>query len=181
MHLIKIPSGDLPPRCAMRKEEQMKSHMPRHQQSRCNRRMRELISLLCFGLLHCCISPAGASAHDAFQDVVAAVKNSPIVQAEVSRLRKEVNAKESVKENIQVVGLGGLCGVAGCNARYLAVITVHRGGVNPQTGSVLATVERTTRGGLGEVRVVELKTKEAVETKLEVQQKYSSHTPVKRQ
>jgi hypothetical protein len=122
-------------------------------------------------------SLAETAADDAPVDVVDVIKGSPIVQAEVTRVRKRVNAKESVKESINVLSLGGSCGVAGCSIRYLAVITVQRGGVNPQTGSVLAIVERSTRGALGPVRVVELKTKEAVETKLEVQRKYSSPSP----
>jgi hypothetical protein len=122
--------------------------------------------------------PADTEADDAFEDVVEAVKNSPVVQAEVTRVCKSVNAKESVKENINVLSLGGGCGVAGCDTRYLAVITVHRGGVNPQTGSVLATVERHTPGRLGKVRIVELKTKGAVETKLEIQRRYSSPSPI---
>ena len=155
----------------------MKRHMLQNQDKRWSIRMRILISLLCIGLVHCML-PADTEADDAFEDVVEAVNNSPVVQAEVTRVRKSVNAKKSVKENINVLSLGGGCGVAGCDTRYLAVITVHRGGVNPQTGSVLATVERHTPGKLGKVRIVELKTKEAVETKLEIQRRYFSHSPI---
>ena len=138
--------------------------------------MKMLMSLLCIAMLSCMV-PADTVADDAPDDVIEAVRNSAVVQTEVSRARKRVNAKDSSAEGIKVVGLGGGCGVAGCSARYLAVIKVHRGGVNPQTESVLATVERFTNGRLGKVRVVELKPKEAVETKLEVQKRYSSPRP----
>lgn len=138
------------------------------------------IFLLCSALLHS-TSLAETASDDAPEDVLEAIKSSPIVQAEVARTRQRVAAKESLKEKIKIVSLGGLCGVAGCSARYLAVITVHRGGVNPQTGSVLATVDRRTPGGLGKVMVVELKPKEVVETRVKVQRKYSSPLLINRQ
>jgi len=143
-------------------------------------RIRVLISLLCIVVLHS-TTLAETVSDDAPEDVLEAIKSSPIVQAEVTRTRQRVAAKESVKEKIKIVSLGGLCGAAGCSTRYLAVITVHRGGVNPQTGSVLATVDRRTPGGLGKVAVVELKPKEAVETRVKVQRKYSSPLPIIRQ
>ena len=117
------------------------------------------------------------AANDWPEDVIEAFKTSPTVQAEISRVRKRIKAKESTQEEIKVVGLGGGCGVAGCSASYLAVITVHRRGVNPQSVSVLAMVQRSPRGVLGRVSVVELKEKGLQETKLEIQRRYSSPLP----
>jgi len=108
------------------------------------------------------------------EDVIEAVKASPAVQAEIAREGKRINAKESTQNEIKVIGLGGACGVAGCNASYLAVITVHRRGVNPQSSSVLAMVRRSPKGVLGRVSIVELKEKGLQETKLEIQKRYSS-------
>lgn len=139
--------------------------------------MRMLLLLLCIGLLHS-VAAANTAADDWPADVVEAFRTSPIVQSEISRLRKRINAKESTQEDIKIIGLGSGCGVAGCGASYLAVITVHRRGVNPQSASVLATVHRSPRGVLGRVSVVELKEKGIGETKLEVQRRYSSPLPV---
>ena len=139
-----------------------------------------LTFLLCYGLFHSNVIAETAS-DDGPEDVLEAIKSSPIVQAEVTKTRQRVAAKESAKEQIKIVGLGGLCGVAGCSTMYLAVITVHRGGVNPQTGSVLATVDKRFPGGVGKVMIVEIKPKGTVETRVTVQQKYSSPLPVIRQ
>jgi len=108
------------------------------------------------------------------EDVIEAVKASPTVQAEIARERKRINAKESTQNEIKIIGLGGACGVAGCSASYLAVITVHRRGVNPQSSSVLALVRRSPKGVLGRVSIVELKEKGLQESKLEIQKRYSS-------
>jgi hypothetical protein len=104
-------------------------------------------------------------------------KTNPAVQVEILRVRKRIKAKESTQSEIKVVGLGGVCGVAGCSASYLAVITVRRIGVNPQSASVLAMVQRSPRGVLGRVSIVELKEKGLQETKLEIQRRYSSALP----
>ena len=132
--------------------------------------------VLCIGLLHS-VAAANSAADDWPADVVEAFRASPTVQSEISRLRQSINTKEPEQENIKIIGLGGACGVAGCGASYLAVITVHRRGVNPQSASVLATVERSPKGVLGRVSVVELKVKGVEEPKLEVQRRYSSSLP----
>lgn len=139
--------------------------------------MRTLILLLCVGLLLSML-PLDAAADDVPEDVVEAVRTSTVVQAEMSRVRKRINAKESAREEIKVLKIGSICGIAGCSTSYLAVITAHRRGVNPQSGTVLATVQRSTRGSLGKVSVVELKAKGVEETRLEVQRKYSSPLPI---
>lgn len=119
-------------------------------------------------------STAADTAINLPEDVIEAVKASPTVQAEIARERKRINAKELTQNEIKIMGLGGACGVAGCSANYLAVITVHRRGVNPQTSSVLAMVRRSPKGILGRVSIVELKYKGLQESKLEIQKRYSS-------
>jgi len=83
-----------------------------------------------FLLLLSIVLPQSAAAVDTAaingpEDVIEAVKASPTVQAEIARERKWINAKESTQDKIEVIGLGSGCGVAGCSASYLAVITVH--------------------------------------------------------
>ena len=135
-----------------------------------------LLLTLGVGLLRS-VAAADSAAYEGPEDVVAAIKSSPAVQAEISRLRKEINAKESTPEKVKVVGLGSSCGVAGCGASYLVVVTVNRTGVNPQSASVLAMVRRSPKWELGRVSVVELKEKVLPETKLEIQHRYSSPLP----
>jgi len=138
--------------------------------------MRMFLLLLCIGIFYS-VAAANTSTEDWPADVVEAFRTSPVVQSEISRIRKSINAKESTEEDIKIIGLGGGCGVAGCGASYLAVITVHRRGVNPQSASVLATVHRPPRGALGRVKVVELKEKGQPETSLEILRRYSSPSP----
>ena len=121
---------------------------------------------------------ADTGAIDGLEDIVEAVKASPPVQAEISRVRKDINSRESTNEDIKIISLGGVCGVVGCGASYLAVITVHRRGTNPQSASVLATVHRSPKGVLGRVSVVELKAKGQEEIKLEIQRKSPSPPPI---
>jgi hypothetical protein len=118
-----------------------------------------------------------AATNDWPKDVVEAFKTDPDVQAEISRVRKRIKGKESTPEEFKLVILGGGCGVAGCSVGYLAVITVHRRGVNPQSSSVLAVVRRSPRGKLGPVSVVELKEKGLQDPTMEIQLRYSSPLP----
>lgn len=136
-----------------------------------------LLLLLSIGL-PLSTAEADTAAFEGPEDVIEAVKASPTVRAEISRAINRINARESAQEEIKSIGLGGDCGVAGCGTSYLAVITVHRRGVNPQSASVLAMVRRSPGGLLGRVSVVELKEKGLEETKLEVQRGYSSPLPV---
>jgi len=133
--------------------------------------------LICVGFSQSS-AEADTAVIDVPEDVIEAVRSSPSVQAEISRVRKHIKSKESTNEDIKIIGLGGGCGVAGCGASYLAVITVHRRGTNPQSASVLATVHRSPKGVLGRVSIVELKAKGQEETKLEIQRKYSSPLPI---
>lgn len=121
---------------------------------------------------------ADTAAIDGPEDVLEAVKTSPSVQAEISRVRKLINGKDSAREEIKVISLGSDCGVTVCSASYLALITVHRRGVNPQSSSVLAMVRRSPKGVLGRVSIVELKEKGLRETLLEVQRRESSPLPI---
>lgn len=139
--------------------------------------MRTLLLLLCIGILHS-VAVADTSVDDWPANVVEAFRTSPVVQAEISNARKRIKAKESNQEEIKIIGLGGGCGFAGCSESYLAIITVHRRGVNPQSANVLALVRRSPRGGLGRVSVVELKEKGPPETRLEILRRYSSPAPI---
>ncbi len=119
-----------------------------------------------------------ALAVDVPDDFLDAVLTSPVVQAEIGRIREAVNAHPSSKEEVTILPLDGLCGVRGCTSRMLAVITVHRREVNPQSASILATIEIHTNRELPKVTLVELKRKETVETKPEIQRRYSSPMPM---
>ena len=136
----------------------------------------KVLSVLFFFIVS--VMSDAALAVDVPDDVLDAVLTSPVVQAEIGRIRRAVNAQPSSKEEVNILPLDGLCGVRGCNSRMPAAITENRRGVNPQSAAILATVERHTNGNLAKVTLVELKKKETVETKLEIQRRYSSPIPV---
>lgn len=110
------------------------------------------------------ISMACQNAIAATQEaIIEAFKRDKAVQAEIQKVKERTGVSQ---EEIQVVGLGGLCGVAGCSFRYLVVMGLRRGGVNSESGSVLATVTGHN-GIIGKVTLVELKPKNLPEPKAE--------------
>lgn len=116
--------------------------------------MRKLLSI---GLLLQLF--AGSAFAATTEEVIEAAKQNEDVQVELGQVRSAVNGNS---ETADVISLGGLCGVAGCSFAKLVVIRVHRGGVNPQTGTVLAKVEETN-GKINRVGLVQLWPKKHVE------------------
>lgn len=86
--------------------------------------------------------------------IVAAYLASADVLQEFERLQAEGFAPGE----IEMVNLGGGCGVAGCGSTFLVVRTFTRPGVNPQTPGVpaLVTVRHAPGGELGPVRLAEI-------------------------
>lgn len=108
-------------------------------------------------LLHILAGTAFAASTD---EVIEAAKQNEDVQVELGQARLAVNGNNS--ESADVISLGGVCGEAGCNFSKLVVIRVHRGGVNPQTATILAKVEERN-GKIEKVGLVQLWPKKHVE------------------
>jgi hypothetical protein len=103
---------------------------------------------------------AGTAFAATTEEVIEAAKQNEDVQVELGQARLAVNGNNS--ESADVISLGGVCGVAGCNFSKLVVIRVHRGGVNPQTATILAKVEERN-GKIEKVGLVQLWPKKHLE------------------
>jgi len=71
--------------------------------------MCTLLLLLCVTLLPS-MAAANTAVDDWPADVVEAFRATSIVQSEISRVRKRINAEEITQEDIKIIGLGGGCG-----------------------------------------------------------------------
>ncbi len=110
---------------------------------------------------------AALSCHEALaatqDEIIDAFWNDKAVQAEIERIKHRLKPNH---EEIQIVGLGEGCGVAGCSFTNLVVLKLRRAGVNPQAGSVLVTV--TDRNGkIGKVTLMELRPRGMPDLKIE--------------
>lgn len=86
------------------------------------------------------------------EEIIEAFTGDAAVQETIQKVRAATGGNQ---EEAQVVPLDGLCGVAGCYFRNLVVMRIMREGTNPQTGTVLATVEGMN-GKIEKVQLVEI-------------------------
>ena len=92
------------------------------------------------------------SADDINNRVIKSFKENPEISNEIDEHKR----RGFYEGNINIVGIGGVCGVAGCNRTLLVIQGLISSGVKPQTISVMAEISLSSQDEVDNVKLVML-------------------------
>ena len=92
------------------------------------------------------------SADDIDDRVIKSFKENSDISSEIDRYKRQ----GYYEGNISIVGIGGVCGAAGCNRTLLVIQSLTSSGANPQTISVMAEISLSPFDEVDSVKMVTL-------------------------
>jgi hypothetical protein len=84
--------------------------------------------------------------------VIKSFREDPEISNEIDKHKRQ----GFYEGNINIVGIGGVCGVAGCNRTLLVIQSLISSGANPQTISVMAEISLSPFNEVDSVKMVML-------------------------